>query len=81
MVEQVGSAQGGEGGVVGFEEIFVEVMDIVSQDEGFSYPRVSRQQHDSTTAFDVVESGCGFFEGFCLEHVLSLEVLIKGEVF
>jgi hypothetical protein len=81
MIQEIGSAQGGEGGIVGFEKVFIQGVYVVSQGEGFSYPGVSRKEQDTASAFDIIEPSHGFLEGFRLEDILGFEIFIKREPF
>jgi hypothetical protein len=81
VVEQIRPAQGGEGGIVGFEEILIEVVHIAPQGEGFSYAWITGQKEDAASAFDIIEPCLTFFKGLGIEHLLSLDVFIKREFF
>jgi hypothetical protein len=77
VIQQIGPAQCGKGGIVGFEQVFIEGVHIASEGEGFSHSGISGQKKDSAPAFDIIESGHGFLEGFGIEDILSLEIFIK----
>ncbi len=42
VIEEIGPAQGGQGGIMGGEEIFIQAVDETSQGEGFSHPGIAR---------------------------------------
>jgi hypothetical protein len=81
VIQQIRATQGGKGGIVGFEEILIEGVDVAPQGEGLSHPGVSSQKQDATPALDIIEPSHGFLEGFRFEDILGLEILIKRESF
>jgi hypothetical protein len=81
VIQKIGATQGGKGGIVGFEKILIQGVHIAPEGEGFAHPRVSGQKQDAAPAFDIIESGHGFLEGFRLEDILGLEIFIKREPF
>jgi hypothetical protein len=81
VAEQIGPAQGGEGGIVGFEKVLIEAVHVTSEGEGFPYSGVSGQKQDTASAFDIIESGLALFKGLGIEGLLSLDVFIKREFF
>jgi hypothetical protein len=81
VVEQIGSAEGGKWSIEGLEEILIEAVYEVSEGEGFAHSRVSGEQQDAPSSFDIVQSRDAFFEGVGGEGILGLDVFIKREVF
>ncbi len=81
VIQEIGPAQGGKGGVVGFEKVLIQGIDVAAEGEGFSHPGVSGQKQDAAPAFDIIEPGHGFLEGLRFEDILSLEILIKRKPF
>jgi hypothetical protein len=81
VVQQIRPAQGGEGGIVRFEKILIEGVHVAPEGEGFSHAGISGQKQDTAPPFDIIEPSHGFLEGFRLEDILSLEILIKRKPF
>ena len=81
MVEQICPAQGGEGSIVGLEEILIKAVHVTPQGEGLSYAGISSQKEDTAPTFDIVESCLALLKGLGIEDLLGLDVLIKRECF
>jgi hypothetical protein len=81
VIEQIRATQGGKGGIVGFEKILIEAIDVAPEGEGLSHPGISGQKQDAAPAFDIVKPSHGFLEGLRLEDLLGLEILIKRKRF
>ena len=79
VIEEIGPAEGGKGGVVGLEEVIVEGVDMVSQGEGFSDARVPCQEQDAASSFDIVKPCHTLFEGLGMESILCFYVFVEGE--
>jgi len=81
VIQEIGATQGGKGGIVGFEKVLIESIDVAPEGEGLSYPGISGQKQDAAPPFDIIEPSHGFLEGFRLEDILGPEILIKREAF
>jgi hypothetical protein len=81
VIQQIGATEGGKGGIVGFKKIFIEGIDVASEGEGLSHAGISGQKQDTAPALDIIKPSHGFLEGFGLEDILSLEILIKRKPF
>jgi hypothetical protein len=61
VIEEICAAEGGKGCIKGFEEILIEAVHVATQSEGFAHPRVSCEQQDAPSSFDVLQAGGAFF--------------------
>jgi hypothetical protein len=81
VIQQIRPTQGGKGGIVGFEKILIEGVHVAPQGEGLSHSGVSGEKQNASPAFDIIEPSHSFLEGFGLEDILGLEILIKRKRF
>ena len=81
VIEEIGPAQGGQRGVVGGEEIFVEAVHITSQGESFSHTGISGEKQDASPALDIIEPCQGLIKGLGIQGILRFDVFVKRESF
>jgi hypothetical protein len=81
VIQEICATQGGKRGIVGFKKILIKGIDVASQGEGLSHAGISSQKQDAAPALDIVKPSHGFLEGFRLEDILRLEILIKRKPF
>jgi hypothetical protein len=79
--QKVGSAQSGKGGIIGLEEVFIEVFHIVSQGQGFSHTGVACKEEDPASLLDVIHPCGGLFKGFGMKGIFGFDVFVKGHMF
>jgi hypothetical protein len=81
VVEQIGPAQGGQRGIVGGEEVFIEAVHISSQSEGFSHPGISGEKQDATAALDIIEPCQGLIKWLGIHGIVRFDVFVERESF
>jgi hypothetical protein len=81
MIEQIGSAQGGQRGIVGGEKVFIEAVHIASQSEGFSHPGISGEKQDAAPALDIIEPCQGLIKGLGIHGILRFDIFVERESF
>jgi hypothetical protein len=81
VIEEIGPAESGKGGIAGFKKVFVEGIHIASQDEGLTDAGVSCEEEDASASLDIVQSGRTLFEGFRIEDVFGFDVFVEGDAF
>jgi len=81
VIEEIGPAQGGQGCIVGSEEIFVEAVHITSQGECFSHPGISGEKEDASAALDIIEPCQGLIKGLGIQGIEGFDVFVKREPF
>jgi hypothetical protein len=81
VIEEIGPAQGSQGGVVGSEKIFIESVHIASQGEGFTHAGISGEKQDTAPAFDIIEPSQGLIEGLGVQGIGGFDVFVERETF
>jgi hypothetical protein len=81
MIEEIGPGEGGKRGIKGLEEVFVEGIDKTSHGQGLTNSGITGKQEDTSSAFDVIQTGQTFFKRIGRKQIGRFDSLIKREVF
>ena len=79
MIQEIGPAESGQGGVDGPEEVLIEPVHIGTQGQGFAHPGIAGEQQDAAPTLDVFQTGEALFQRFGFEEFLGFQVLVERE--
>ena len=57
VIKEIGAAEGGQRGIEGFKKVLVEGIDKASHGQGFADTRITGQEQDAPSSFDVFQTG------------------------